>query len=40
MIRSLKLTPLELYLPALAAGADHSVRGKLSAFARDRGVII
>ncbi len=40
MVRSLRLAPLEQFLPGLAKAADHSVRGKLSAFARDHGVII
>jgi phosphotransferase system enzyme I (PtsP) len=40
MVRSLHLGPLEQFLPGLAKVGDHSVRGKLSAFARDHGVII
>ena len=40
MVRSLRLAPLEQFLPSLAKAPDHSVRGKLSAFARDHGVII
>jgi phosphotransferase system enzyme I (PtsP) len=40
MLRSLRLAPLEQFLPNLAKVPDHSVRGKLSAFARDHGVII
>jgi phosphotransferase system enzyme I (PtsP) len=40
MIRSLRLAPLEEFLASLIASNDHSLRGKLSAFARDHGVII
>jgi phosphotransferase system enzyme I (PtsP) len=40
MVRSLRLAPLEQFLPSLANAPDHSVRGKLSAFARDHGVVI
>jgi phosphotransferase system enzyme I (PtsP) len=40
MVRSLHIAPLEQFLTSLAKAADHSVRGKLSAFARDHGVII
>lgn len=40
MVRSLRLAPLEQFLPSLAAAPDHSVRSNLSAFARDHGVII
>jgi len=40
MIRSLDLASLKRFLAGLAAGPDHSVRGKLAAYARDHGVAI
>lgn len=38
MIRSLRLRSLQDYLKTLMGGADHSLRDKLRAFARDHGV--
>ena len=40
MIRSLRLAPLEQFLATLNDGAEHSLRDKLAAFARDHDVII
>ena len=41
MIRSLTLAPLEEFLrAATSARRDHSLRGKLRAFARDHGVAV
>jgi phosphotransferase system, enzyme I, PtsP len=40
MIRSLELAPLEAFLATLETAPDHSLRDKLSAFARDHDVII
>jgi phosphotransferase system enzyme I (PtsP) len=40
MVRSLKLAALEAFMAPLLAAPDHSLRGKLAAFARDHGVII
>ncbi len=40
MIRSLSLAPLEEFLRHNIDGADHSVRAKLRAFARDHGVAV
>jgi phosphotransferase system, enzyme I, PtsP len=40
MIRSLELAPLEQFLASLEATPDHSLRDKLTAFARDHDVII
>ena len=40
MIRSLHLAALERFLAPLLSAPDHSLRGKLAAFARDHGVAI
>jgi phosphotransferase system enzyme I (PtsP) len=40
MVRSLPLGALESYLASLADRADHSLRDRLTAFARDHGVIL
>ena len=40
MVRSLRLSALEEFLEPLLEAPDHSLRGKLAAFARDHGVII
>jgi phosphotransferase system, enzyme I, PtsP len=40
MIRSLELAPLEAFLATLETAPDHSLRDKLTAFARDHDVII
>ncbi|HEY0526101.1 MAG TPA: phosphoenolpyruvate--protein phosphotransferase, partial [Stellaceae bacterium] len=40
MIRSLTIAPLREFLAEQATAADHSLRGKLAAFARDHGVSV
>ena len=40
MIRSLRLAPLEQFLATLKGAPDHSLRDKLTAFARDHEIII
>ena len=40
MIRSLTIAPLREFLAEQANAADHSLRGKLAAFARDHGVSV
>jgi phosphotransferase system enzyme I (PtsP) len=40
MIRSLEIAPLRRYMEQLMLLPDHSVRNKLTAFARDHGVMI
>jgi phosphotransferase system enzyme I (PtsP) len=40
MVRSLRLAALEAFMEPLLAAPDHSLRGKLAAFARDHGVNI
>jgi len=40
MTRSLDIGALRDYLATIIGGADHSLRTKLSAFARDRGIAI
>lgn len=40
MVRSLRLGDVEIFVKSLLDSSDHSVRGKLSTFARDHGVEI
>jgi phosphotransferase system enzyme I (PtsP) len=40
MVRSLDLGDLRDYLATLEIAADHSLRGKLSTYARDHGIVI
>ena len=40
MVRSLRLGDIEIFVKSLLDSSDHSVRGKLSTFARDHGVEI
>jgi phosphotransferase system enzyme I (PtsP) len=40
MILSLELAPLGEYLATLAEPAEHSLREKLTEFARDHGVVV
>jgi phosphotransferase system, enzyme I, PtsP len=40
MVRSVDLPTLAVYVAELARGTDHSLRGKLVAFARDHGVAL
>ena len=40
MVRSLAIGPLESYMLTLLDSPDHSLRGKLNAFAHDHGVVL